>query len=205
MNKVSDANEGYAMDDWQTHYDNDDLRWDLGLVAPPFIRLWDEKKIPMGKKAIIPGCGQGHEVVFLAEKGWQVTGLDYAPGAVELLSQCLKEKKLKADVLSQDFFQLEENHNAQYDLMLEQAFFCAIHPSMRSAYVETSTRILKKGGLLAALFYETGEDGGPPFNTTPSDILDHFSDAFHIETLEKTPHSVEKRKDKELLGLLRKK
>ncbi len=204
MNMSSDENEGYARDDWQNHYDNDDLRWDLGQVAPPFIRLWEENKLPRGK-VIIPGCGQGHEVLFLAEKGFDVTGLDYAPGAGELLLQSLKEKKLLAEVLNQDFFQLDENHNARYDLMLEQAFFCAIHPSSRSAYVETATRILKKGGLLAGLFYETGEEGGPPFNTTPSDILDHFSDTFHIEILQKTPHSVEKRKDKELLGLLRKK
>ena len=204
MNGMTDADEGYAREDWQNHYDNDDLRWDLGQVAPPFIRLWEENKLPKGK-AIIPGCGQGHEVLFLAGKGFQVTGLDYAPGAVDLLSRSLAEKNLQAHVLHQDFFQLDKNHNAQYDLMLEQAFFCAIHPSRRSAYVETVTRILKKGGLLVALFYETGEEGGPPFNTTPSDILDHFSDDFYIETLEKTPHSVEKRKDKELLGLLRKK
>lgn len=204
MNETPTPPEGYARADWQNHYDNDDLRWDLGQVAPPFIRLWDENKLPTGK-AIIPGCGQGHEVLFLAGKGFQVTGLDYAPGAVDLLSRSLKKNQLQADVLHQDFFQLDERHNAQYDLMLEQAFFCAIHPSRRSAYVETATRILKKGGLLAGLFYETGEEGGPPFNTTPSDILDHFSDDFHIETLEKTPHSVEKRKDKELLGLLRNK
>jgi len=204
MNETPDGNEGYARDDWQNHYDNDDLRWDLGQVAPPFIRLWQENKLPKGK-AIIPGCGQGHEVLFFAGKGLQVTGLDYAPGAVSILSRSLEEKKLQANVLYEDFFLLNEHHNAQYDLMLEQAFFCAIHPSLRSAYVETATRILKKGGLLAGLFYETGEEGGPPFSTTPSDILDHFSDDFHIETLEKTPHSVEKRKDKELLGLLRKK
>jgi len=204
MNETTNADDGYARDDWQNHYDNDDLRWDLGQVAPPFIRLWQENKLPAGK-VIVPGCGQGHEVLFLAGKGFEVTGLDYAPGAVELLSRALKEKKLQADVLHEDFFRLDENHNAQYDLLLEQAFFCAIHPSRRSAYVETVTRILKKGGLLAGLFYETGEEGGPPFNTTPSDVLDHFSDAFNIETLEKTPHSVENRKDKELLGLLRKK
>lgn len=204
MGTSSDADDGYKKDDWQNHYDNDDLRWDLGQVAPPFIRLWEENRLPVGK-TLIPGCGQGHEVVFLAKKGFEVTGLDFAPGAVELLTRSLKEKKLQADVLSQDFFQLSEYHNAQYDLMLEQAFFCAIPPSMRSAYVETTTRILKKGGLLAALFYETGEEGGPPFNTSPSEILDYFSDTFHIEILEKTPHSVEKRKDKELLGLLRRK
>ncbi|GJL77732.1 MAG: SAM-dependent methyltransferase [Nitrospinaceae bacterium] len=204
MDNSQNLEDGYSREDWQKHYAEDDLRWDLGQVAPPFVRLWEEKKLGQGR-AIIPGCGQGHEVLFLAAKGFQVTGLDYAPGAVDLLSRSLKEKGLSAEILQQDFFELDEKHHSQYDLMLEQAFFCAIVPSQRSTYVETATRILKKGGLLAALFYETNEEGGPPFNTTPADILEHFSDEFHIEALEKTPDSVEKRKDKEWLGLLRKK
>ncbi|MDA0691598.1 MAG: methyltransferase domain-containing protein [Nitrospinae bacterium] len=204
MDSSQNSNDGYGRDDWQKHYAEDDLRWDLGQVAPPFVRLWEEGKLGQGR-VIIPGCGRGHEVLFLAGNGFQVTGLDYAPGAVELLSRSLQEKGVQADILHQDFFELGDNHISRYDLMLEQAFFCAIHPSRRSAYVETAARIIKKGGLLAGLFYETNEKGGPPFNTTPADILEHFSDEFDIETLERTPHSVEKRKDKELLGLLRKK
>ncbi len=204
MDSSQNSNDGYGRDDWQKHYAEDDLRWDLGQVAPPFVRLWEEGKLGQGR-VIIPGCGRGHEVLFLAGNGFQVTGLDYAPGAVELLSRSLQEKGVQADILHQDFFELGDNHISRYDLMLEQAFFCAIHPSRRSAYVETAARIIKKGGLLAGLFYENNEKGGPPFNTTPADILEHFSDEFDIETLERTPHSVEKRKDKELLGLLRKK
>lgn len=204
MESSQNPNDGYSREDWQKHYADDDLRWDLGQAAPPFVRLWEEKKLGRGR-AIIPGCGRGHEVLFLAKNGFHVTGLDYAPGAVDLLSRSLKEKGLQADVLHRDFFELDGNHVSRYDLMLEQAFFCAIHPSMRPAYVETAARILKKDGLLAALFYETNEEGGPPFNTTPADVIERFSGEFHIESLEKTPHSVEKRKDKEWLGLLRKK
>ena len=204
MDSSQNSNDGYGRDDWQKHYAEDDLRWDLCQVAPPFVRLWEEGKLGQGR-VMIPGCGRGHEVLFLAGNGFQVTGLDYAPGAVELLSRSLQEKGVQADILHQDFFELGDNHISRYDLMLEQAFFCAIHPSRRSAYVETAARIIKKGGLLAGLFYETNEKGGPPFNTTPADILEHFSDEFDIETIERTPHSVEKRKDKELLGLLRKK
>jgi methyl halide transferase len=204
MDNSQNSNDGYARKDWQKHYDENDLRWDLGQVAPPFVRLWEEKKLGQGR-VIIPGCGRGHEVLFLARNGFQVTGLDFAPGAVDSLSLSLKDNGLQADVLHQDFFQLDENHISHYDLMLEQAFFCAIHPSKRSAYVATAARILREGALLAGLFYETDEEGGPPYNTTPADILEHFSDEFHIEALEKTPHSVEQRKDKEWLGLLRKK
>lgn len=195
---------GYSLSDWQKHYDEDDLQWDIGEVSPAILQLVKDNKISPGK-AIVPGCGQGHEVVYLAENGFQVTGVDFAEGAVKLLRLSLESKGLPGRVLQRNFFELEAEHDACYDLLLEQTFFCAIEPKDRSKYVATANRILKPGALLAGLFYQTGEEDGPPFNTTREDILEHFSEMFEIETLEKTSQSVEKRAEKELLVLLRKK
>ena len=180
------------------------LSWDLGEVANPFIRLWEDKEITPGT-LIIPGCGQGHEVIYFSERGFQVTGVDFSSGAVKLLRESLGNRNLNAQVLHRNFFDLEAAHDQAYDAMLEQTFFCAIHPDQRQAYVGTVSRILKPDGLLFGLFYETGEEGGPPFNTTEADIRDHFSEAFDIERLEKCLFSNEKRKDKEWLAVLRKK
>ena len=195
---------GYSQSDWQKHYDEDDLQWDIGEVSPAILQLAKENKIPQGK-AIVPGCGQGHEVVFLIERGLQVTGVDFAEGAVKLLRRSLEAKGLNGRILQRNFFELEAEHDACYDLLLEQTFFCAILPEERQKYVATANRILKPGALLAGLFYETEKEGGPPFNTSQEDIIEHFSEMFEIETLEKTPHSVEQRAEKELLALLRKK
>jgi SAM-dependent methyltransferase len=195
---------GYSHSDWQKHYDEDDLKWDIGEVSPAIQWLWKENKLPQGK-AIVPGCGQGHEVVYLAERGLQVTGVDFAEGAVKLLRHSLATKGLQGQVLQRNFFELEAEHDACYDLLLEQTFFCAILPEDRLKYVATAGRILKPGALLAGLFYETGEEGGPPFNTTREDIVKIFSEEFAIEYLEKTAYSVEQRAEKELLALLRKK
>ncbi|TDJ52042.1 MAG: methyltransferase domain-containing protein [Nitrospina sp.] len=196
--------DGYSQADWQGHYDASDLRWDLGEVAPPFVRLWQDKILTPGKM-IVPGCGQGHEVVFFAGHGWDVTGVDYSPGAVSLLNQTLKEKNLEARVLSQDFFALDATHRGIYDTLLEQTFFCAISPESRGDYVATAHRILKPGGFIMGLFYETGEQGGPPFNTTKQDIHKHFSKKFALVRVEKCDHSAEQRKDKEWLAVLKKK
>ena len=195
---------GYSQADWQNHYDASDLGWDLGAVAPPFARLLEDGLLKPGK-TIIPGCGQGHEVVYFAGHGWDVTGVDYSPGAVALLKQALQEKKLTAQVLHQDFFTLDESHSGVYDALLEQTFFCAIHPENRRDYVETAHRILKPGGFIMGLYYETGEQGGPPFNTTEQDLKEHFSEKFSWVRLEKCDHSAEQRKDKEWLAILRKK
>jgi cyclopropane fatty-acyl-phospholipid synthase-like methyltransferase len=195
--------EGYTLNDWQGHYDRGDLMWDIEQVSPPFARLWEEKKLAPGK-AIIPGCGRGHEVVYFAERGFDVTAVDFAQGAVTLLERSLAEKKLHSRVIRADFFALDASHDGFYDIMFEQTFFSAIAPSQRHLYVETVRRILKKGGLLAALFYETGEAGGPPFNTTPADIRNYFGLHFAIERLEKADNSIERRKGKEWLAFLRK-
>jgi cyclopropane fatty-acyl-phospholipid synthase-like methyltransferase len=201
---TEEIRNGYGQADWQKHYDENDLAWDLGEVANPFVRLWEDKVLTPGA-LIVPGCGQGHEVIYFAERGFQVTGVDYSPGAEKLLRESLSSKNLDARVLHQDFFKLDETHNQAYDNMLEQTFFCAIHPDQRPAYVATVSRILKPGGLLFGLFYETGEEGGPPFNTTDADIQNHFAAAFEIERLEKCSFSSEKRKDKEWLAVMRRK
>jgi cyclopropane fatty-acyl-phospholipid synthase-like methyltransferase len=201
---TEEIRNGYEKSDWQKHYDENDLAWDLGEVANPFVRLWKDNVLQPGT-LIVPGCGQGHEVIYFAERGFQVTGVDFSPGAVELLSESLSRKNLNAQVLRRNFFELDETHNQTYDNMLEQTFFCAIHKDQRSAYVETVSRILKPGGMLFGLFYETGEEGGPPFNTTEADIQNHFSTAFDIERLEKCSFSSEQRKDKEWLAIMRKK
>jgi SAM-dependent methyltransferase len=199
-----DIRNGYEQADWQKHYDEDDLAWDLGEVANPFVRLWEDKVLQPGT-LVIPGCGQGHEVIYFAERGFQVTGIDFSPGAEKLLRDSLKRKNLNAQVLHRNFFELDDTHTHAYENMLEQTFFCAIHPDQRPAYVATVSRVLKPGGLLFGLFYETGEEGGPPFNTTEADIQNHFAAAFDIERLEKCSFSSEQRQDKEWLAVMRKK
>ena len=101
-----------------------------------------------------------------------------------------------------DFFHLPERYNGTFDWMLEQTFFCAINPKRRSDYVEIASRVLKRRGMLAALFYETGEEDGPPFNTSPEQVRKFFEPNFTIQHLEKTQHSIERRRGKEWLGLL---
>jgi SAM-dependent methyltransferase len=193
----------YKCEDWQRHYEENDLGWDLGQVAPPFVKLWQEEKLPLGK-VLVPGCGRGHEVVFLAENGFDVTAIDFSSGAVTYLKNALKKRNLEGRILHQDFFSLDESHEGVYDLVLEQTFFCAISPKQRRDYVLNVSRILKPGGILVGLFYHTDEQGGPPYNTTREDIEMHFSKKFEIQELDKTFLSAEQRKDKEWLGIIKK-
>ena len=200
---MDEESKEYSREDWQDHYDSNDLGWDLGQVAPPFVELWEKGKLPWGE-VLVPGCGRGHEVIFLAENGFEVTGIDFSEGAVTYLGNALKKRNLKGRVLHQDFFSLDDTHDGVYNLVIEQTFFCAISPRQRQDYVLKVSRMLKPGGMLVGLFYHTDKQGGPPYNTTREDIETHFSENFEIQELDKTSLSSEQRKGKEWLGILKK-
>ena len=155
------------------------MKWHLRLF------IYGKKKKISPCSAIVPGCGAGHEVLFLAKKGFRVTAVDYTRGATDLIKKNLRKNNLVGDVLQQDFFDIEGKYNESFDLLLEHAFFCAINPDKRQAYADTAGRLIKPGGLIIALFYETNEPGGPPFNTQEKDIEKYFSENFLIESLSK--------------------
>ena len=108
-------------------------------------------------------------------------------------------------MLHQDFFELDSNYDDSFGLIMENTFFCAINPAMRQEYVATAGRILKSGAVFIGLFYETGKEGGPPFNTRKREVEECFSERFEIEILKKTSHSAEQRQGREWLAVFKKK
>ena len=117
-------------------------------------------------------------MAFLADKGFEVTAVDFSQGAITYLKNTLKEKNLSCQVLHKDFFSLDDSHDGVYDLVLEQTFFCAIAPPQRKDYVQKVSRVLKPEGMLIGLFYHTDKEGGPPFNTSYEDTKKKFLDLY---------------------------
>ena len=98
-------------------------------------------------------------------------------------------------MIHSDFFTL----NTTFDLILEQTFFCALPPEMRTQYVEKMASLLNPKGKLAGLLFDfplTTE--GPPFGGSATEYLNLFSDKFTIKTLEKAHNSIKPRQNKEL-------
>jgi len=65
----------------------------------------------------------------------------------------------RIQVLLGDFF----NHKGEYDLIIEQTFFCALPPTMRQKYVWKMHELLAKDGILAGLLFNRKFEVSPPF------------------------------------------
>ncbi len=186
---------------WRDFYRRNELNWDLGEPSPPFVQLHESGRIAPCRVAV-PGCGSGWEVAWLARRGYRVTGIDFAPEALERVAARLAADNLTAELLHADLFDLPESAFGRFDLVLEQTCFCAIEPHRRGEYVAAVHRMLVPSGRLIALFYDHGEPDGPPFTTTPGQVRELFSDHFSIDSLTMAPHSHTRRQGKEWLGVL---
>jgi len=147
---------------WEAKYRNDETGWDRGGPNPALATWLAADALPHGR-ALVPGCGRGHEVLVLAEAGWAVTAIDSAPSAVRALDERLNAQALAANVEQVDLFDWTPA-NGSFDLIYEQTCLCALPPKQWPAYVERLAQWLRPGGTLAALFMQTGKSGGPPFD-----------------------------------------
>lgn len=179
---------------WNERYAQADTPWDIGYVSPAlktFIDALPDKNI----RVLIPGAGRAYEAVYLFRQGFQqVFVCDWAEESFRQLKTMVPDFPAN-QLLCTDFFELE----GTFDLMLEQTFFCAIPPSLRTDYVNKAAQLLPSGKTLAGLLFASHFGiPGPPFGGTDAEYRKLFSPHFFIEAMEMCKNSILPRAENEL-------
>ncbi len=128
-------------------------------------------------RVLVPGCGAGHEVALLAEWGFDVTAVDFAPAALEqtrarlrrLIQSHAGKGMLRAELIERNVMQFEPA--LPFDVIYEQACLCSIYPDNWVRYADNLANWLRPGGRLFALFVQMVRPGagqgvieGPPYH-----------------------------------------
>jgi methyl halide transferase len=142
-------------------------------VSPAVLGLIGRYFPPAGR-VLIPGCGRGHEALYLAERGYGVTAVDLVAEPLAHLRQNARARGLEIEIVLGDALALAPDYDALFDVFLEQSFFGAIHPGLHSDYEALAYRTLKPGGQLLGLFMEVPWRSGPPYDCPPELVLARF-------------------------------
>lgn len=198
MSTVSDP--GY----WNNLYLANDVGWDQGRMAPPIARMLEEGLHLAGRVAVL-GAGRGHEAFALAERGLQVTAVDFAEEAVKEIRSRARATKLSVAALEADVFTLGQTHAGAFDAVLEHTCFCAVAPERRAEYAQVVRQILNPHGFYFGLFMLRGRSGeeGPPFPTEEGELRQLFAGAFELSHLKVAPDSFPSRAGRELEFIFR--
>lgn len=179
---------------WNNQYVANATGWDLGEVSPP-LKAYIDQLTRKNMRILIPGCGNTHEADYLLQQGFtNITVIDIAPAlVVQLKEKFASNPNIK--IILGDFFE----HVGEYDLILEQTFFCAINPPLRKDYVAKMKELLSTGGkLVGVLFNREFEQQGPPFGGCKCQYEPMFEKNFDFKTFELCNNSFVKRHGTEL-------
>lgn len=179
---------------WEGRYASKNTGWDIGDISTP-IKVFVDGLSDKSLRVLIPGAGNGHEAIYMREKGFdKVTVLDWSVSALNNIKSASPD--FPDDYLIKgDFFE----HLGQYDLILEQTFFCAIDPKLREKYATKVAQLLKPQGRLIGLLFDAPlNEDHPPFGGHKEEYLSYFKPHFAIKTFERAYNSIDARKGREL-------
>ncbi|MBW4362626.1 methyltransferase domain-containing protein [Flavobacterium taihuense] len=184
---------------WDNQYQSNTTGWDLGEISPPiksYIDTLEDKAIQI----LIPGCGNTYEAEYLLDKGFtNVTVIDIAPTLIENLKTKFKNTS-NINIVLGDFFE----HQGEYDLIIEQTFFCALPPTMRQKYVWKMHQLLANKGKIAGLLFNRTFESGPPFGGSQEEYNLLFQQAFSFLKMDVCQNSATPRTGSELFIELQK-
>lgn len=173
--------EALNHDYWNSRYEQGKTGWDIGSVSTP-LKAYFDQLTNKDLKILIPGGGNGHEAEYLLSLGFtNISILDIASIALERLAMRFEPSIGKTlHLIHGDFF----DQHGQYDLIIEQTFFCALNPELRENYVHQMAQLLKPSGKLVGLLFDTQFPSGPPFGGNQQEYQTIFSKQFDIKKLE---------------------
>ena len=150
------------------------MGWDIGYPSTPlkeFIDTLEDKSI----RILIPGCGNAYEAEYLHQQVFEnVFVIDIAPLALEGFSERVPGFP-KDHLILGDFFE----HDSEYDLILEQTFFCALNPDLRPAYTKKMHALLAPKGKLAGVMFKFPlTEKEPPFGGSAEEYQGYFEEYF---------------------------
>ena len=165
---------------WDDLYRKGEVFWNKG--APSLPMKQDLERHPERGRALVPGCGHGHEVALAAEFGFDATGLDIAPTGVAA-ARALYPKLAHRFVVG-DLFDPPAALRGAFDVVLEHTCMSGLHPSLRASYRRGIDLTLRPGGLLIGVWFINPDldpgDEGPPFPFPVPDLTALFADGYEI-------------------------
>ncbi len=159
--------------------------WDTGISPPELVRVVEgDQALPAGK-ALDLGCGTGTNSIYLAQHGWDVSGVDFTARALERAS----EKAARAGVMVK-FYRGDVTRlgdlplRGPFDLLLDLGCFHSLTPQGRAAYAQGVANLSKPGALLLLYAFVPHKIRGRMVGATPDDIKAALSEAFTCEEID---------------------
>jgi SAM-dependent methyltransferase len=115
----------------------------VGSARSELVQLVNDGKLTPGR-AIDLGCGEGDNAIFLAQHGFDVTAVDFAPAAVSKARQKALNAGVEIDFVVDDLTGLH-HIRGEFDLLVDYGTLDDLGLRQREAYVREVVPLARPG------------------------------------------------------------
>jgi len=184
-------------DFWHNRWENNLTGFHLDEVNAHLKDNWSRMKLKAGARVFVPLCGKTLDLIWLADQGYQVVGIELSPLAVEaffsennLTADCTEINGLEywqsenISLFCGDFFALTPEILGQVDAVYDRASLIALPATMRQDYAAKLTELAQSAPkLLVTLEYEQSKMDGPPFSVSEEEVKALYQANYQIQQL----------------------
>ena len=180
--------------------------WHHESVMPLLEQRWETLGVARGTRVLVPLCGKSLDMLWLAQQGMRVLGVEISPLAVEAF---LDENRLHAsrteaadgvhyqitnapadgdvEIVNGDVFGIAPGTFEECHAFYDRAALIAFPPPMRDRLAREVYAKLPAGarGLLITLDYPAHEMEGPPFSVDEAEVHRLFDAQWNVGQVER--------------------
>ena len=169
-------------------------------VQPLLAKYWPSLQLPAGQRVFVPLAGKSRDMLWLAEQGYRVLGVEISPLAVE---QFFYENDLlpathdspagrhhvcgSIELICGDVFDLDAGILSSCSAVYDRAALIALPPDIRARYADHLSGKLPAECrmLLVTVDYMQDEMEGPPFAVDRNAVDALYAADWSVELLER--------------------
>ena len=125
--------------------------WDIGPRAE-LVELVESGRIKPCR-AVDLGCGTASNVIFLAQHGFDVTGIDFSSAAIDLGKSRAAEKQVEVAFFQDDLTRLSRDYG-KFDLIVDYGTFDDLTLSNRPKYIQNLLGLTHPGTQMVLFVFE---------------------------------------------------
>ncbi len=154
-------------------------------MPPQFRRLVEGADQLAPGRALDVGCGSGEDAVFLARRGWQVTGVDIIPSALAKAQQRAAEEGVDVQWIAGDVSNLGGlGLNPGYSFLYDMGCIHGLPDVARTGVVAGLTALATPGATLLLAAFKAGRRMFLPRGMDEAEITRIFGDAWRLVEVE---------------------
>lgn len=187
---------------WYKQWQSNNIGFDQEEPNKLMKHFFPSLQLNAGSRIFVPLCGKSVDMLWLAEQGYKIIGVELSPLACDTF---FKEYQIPVtltqtedfvvyhsegiDLFCGDFFKLNSTILGSVDAVYDRAALIALPQDMRRSYAAHLMQLLQAESpiLLITAAYDQEQMPGPPFSVDKNEVVALYNEYFNINQVYHKP------------------